>query len=157
RPARQMCADFVTEIRWQWCGRLVQRLLDPGGDFTVGGVDDLVAGANRSLVDGDGSAQDMKAGAGTKFPSKSDIQPADSADCFVHAESFCDRRSSVAQPIEIIRDRKMLSDVALPGRYDAANGLGPGGHRTNSQNRLQTHSRGLTPLPTSISLFGDSR
>src|SRR5207237_693748 len=76
RPGQEAPANRLPKISWQWRRRVVERLLDPSGDFAIGGVDDLVTEANRVLVECDGSAQNMKAGAGAKLANKPDVEAA---------------------------------------------------------------------------------
>ena len=136
RPDQKAPADCLTKIsRGNGAAGVVERLLDPSRDFTIGGVDDLVTKPNRVFVDCDRSAQNVKAGAGAKLADKPDVKAAEGGVGKVaQAQVFRRRHGRIRQPVEIIGDREMFGDVALPRGHDAATGLDPGRHRASSQN-----------------------
>ena len=71
----------------------------------------------------------MKAGAGAKLANKPDVEAAGGrAGEITKAQIFRRRYGRIRQPVEIICDRKMFRDIALPRGHDAATGLDPGRH-----------------------------
>jgi hypothetical protein len=85
---------------------------------------------NRAFVQRYGPAENMKARARAQLARKPDIKAsADPAGYVAQPEALGDSRRRIRQPIEIIGDREMFRDVALPRRYDVATGLHPAIHR----------------------------
>jgi hypothetical protein len=82
--------------------------------------------ANRAIIQRNSSAENMKARACAKLAREPDIKASsDRAGYIVQPEALGDGRRRIRQPIEIIGDREMFRDVALPRRYDVATGLQP--------------------------------
>ena len=70
----------------------------------------------------------MKAAAGAQFARETDIEMArkpGAAEQIAEAQRFGEIRLGLVEPVEIIGDREMLGDVALPRRHRAAIGLDP--------------------------------
>ncbi len=133
-PGQKAPADCLTMVSRQSSRRVIERLLDPSRDFTIGRVDDLVTKPHRGFVDCDRSAQNVKAGAGAKLADKPDVKAAlGGAGKVAQAQVLRRCHGSIRQPVEIVGDCEMFGDVALPRGHDAATGLDPGDHRASSQ------------------------
>src|SRR5271163_1857374 len=92
-----------------------------------------MAEPDNSFVEGDRSAEDMKAGAGSQLARKPDIEVAAARlRRSVQAQAPSHHRRRIRKAIEIIGDREVFREVAFPRRNDAAPSLGPAFHHTRS-------------------------
>src|SRR6516162_5690629 len=98
----------------------------------------------------------MKAGTGAQLAHKPDV---DAADRLRRAEAQAPshHRRGIRKAIEIMGDREMLGEVALPGRNDAAPGLRPAFHRLSSHSLVRSVRRlrrvPLTAPPSLLDLL----
>jgi hypothetical protein len=95
----------------------------------------------------EGSAEDMKAGAGAQLARKPHVKSAGGRYRFIiEPEARGGDRCRISQAVEIIGDREVFGDVAFPWSDDAAPSLRPAIHRmpllTYSTGQV-THSRML--------------
>ena len=105
--------------------------VEPCDDVAGRRIHDAVAKAQFIAVNREYGAFDMKAGAGAKLTRETSVHAARqcrTAPWTVEAEFIGEVRLRFFQTVEVIGDREVLGDIALPGRHRATVGLGPIGH-----------------------------